>query len=107
MATAAAALLILTASAGPSVALQCPHRPATRSPTSTFTTGLPRPRPILAPDDAKMTGGTTSNFWHLRAGPEELSINAATAEGPYSRMETIRLPDMVKTCRADFKPAVR
>lgn len=66
--------------------------------------GPPETPADLALDDTKMTGGITSNFWHLRAGPEGLSINAATAEGPYSRMETIRLPDMVKTCRADFKP---
>ena len=25
-------------------------------------------------------------------------------EGPYSRMEAIRLPDTVKTCRVDFEP---
>jgi hypothetical protein len=107
MATAAAALLILTASADPSVALHCPAPAGDALAYIAIYDGHPENEADLAPDDTKKTGGVTSNVWRLQAGPDGLYIRCGYGkklEGPYSRMETIRLPDTVKTCRADFKP---
>lgn len=107
MATAAAALLILTASADPSVALQCPVPAGDALVYIDIYDGPPEKQADLAPDDTKTAGGVTSNVWQLRAGPDGLYVKCGYGkklEGPYSRLETIRLPDAVKSCRADFKP---
>lgn len=107
MATAAAALLILTASADPSVALHCPAPAGDALAYIAIYDGRPEDQADLAPDDTKQTRGVTSNVWRLQARPDGLYIKCGYGkklEGPYSRMETIRLPDTVKTCRVDFKP---
>lgn len=106
MATAAAALLILTASVDPTVALQCPAPAGDALVYIDIYDGPPVNKADLAPDDTRKAGGLTSNVWQLQAGRDGLYVQCGYGrklEGPYSRMETIRLPDTVKTCRADFK----
>ena len=49
---------------------------------------------------------TAWNSWQLEAGPDGIYVTCGYGkklEGPYSRMETIRLPNTVQSCRADFK----
>ena len=46
------------------------------------------------------------NIWQLKASPEGLFVTCGYGKalaGPYSRRETIRLPDSTRLCRADFR----
>src|ERR1700722_1033002 len=110
--SAAVALLILAAaSATPPSALECP---AISSETLVYVDifdGPPENQADLAPD-ATMTPSAdkTSNIWKLEAGADGLFVKCGYGkkpEGPYSRTEMIRLPDTVKTCRADFKTGAK
>jgi hypothetical protein len=105
--SAAAALLILTAAgASPAVSLQCPAIPGQTLVYIDIFDGPPENKADLAPDDHKTQSGTASNVWQLDAGTYGLYVQCGYGKklaGPYSRMETIRLPDAAKTCRADFK----
>jgi hypothetical protein len=106
----AAALMILAATSVPSVALQCPTISGQTLVYIDIFDGQPEKQADLAPDDTKKAGGMTSNIWQLEAGADGLYVTCGYGkklEGPYSQMETIRLPDTVKTCRADFKTGKR
>ena len=106
MATVAALLILAAASATPPVALQCPAISGQTLVYVDIFDGPPEQQADLAPDDTKKQAGVTSNTWQLQAGPDGLYVKCGYGqklEGPYSRVEMIRLPDTVKTCRADFK----
>lgn len=112
MATAAAALLILAAaSASPPVASECPMLPGETLVYIDIYDGPPEKEADLAPDTTLTpSAGKTSNLWKLEAGPDGLFVKCGYGkklEGPYSRMETIKLPDTVTRCRADFKSGAR
>jgi hypothetical protein len=105
-----AALLILAAAGAPVVALECPAIPGQTLVYIDIYDGPPEQQADLAPDDTRKTGGITSNIWKLAAGPGGLFVKCGYGkklEGPYSRIETIRLPDTVAGCRADFKPGAK
>jgi hypothetical protein len=106
MATAAALLILAAASASP-VALQCPAIPGQTLVYIDIFDGPPENQADLAPDrSTDPTPRTSSTFWELSAGADGLFVKCGYGkmlEGPYSRMETIRLPDTVKTCQADYK----
>jgi hypothetical protein len=104
--SAAAALLILAAANAPSVALECPLLPGQTLVYVDIFDGPPEKQADLAPDDTKKQAGVTSNIWQLAAGPDGLYVKCGYGKalaGPYSQVETIRLPAAAKTCRADFK----
>ena len=107
MATAAALLILAAASVTPPVALECPAIAGQTLVYIGIFDGPPEKQADLAPDATMAPSpGKTSNIWQLEAGDDGLYVNCGYGqklEGPYSRMETIRLPDTVKTCRADFK----
>ena len=108
--SAAAALLILAATTTPPAALQCPAIPGQTLVYIDIFDGPPENQADLAPDDTKKAGGVTSNIWQLTASSDGLYVKCGygkVLQGPYSQMETIRLPDTVKTCRADFKTGTR
>jgi hypothetical protein len=69
--------------------------------------GPPENQADLVPDQHSSAAAKTAwNTWQLEAGPDGLFVTCGYGqklEGPYSRMETIRLPDTTKRCRADFK----
>jgi hypothetical protein len=105
MATAAA-LLMLAAATAPPVALTCP---AIEGETLVYVAvfdGPPEQKSDLAPEEHEASGKVW-NTWDLEADTDGLFVQCGYGkklEGPYSRMETIRLPDTVKACRVDFKP---
>jgi hypothetical protein len=105
--SAAAALLILAATAAPPVALECPAITGQTLVYIDIYDGPPEKQADLAPDDSKkQPGGGVANIWQLAPGADGLFVKCGYGkklEGPYSRTEMIRLPDAVKTCRADFK----
>ena len=52
------------------------------------------------------TKDTVANTWQLVFGKDGLFVKCGYGKslaGPYSHIETIRLPQTAKTCRADFK----
>jgi hypothetical protein len=106
MATAAALLMLAAATATPPVTLQCP---AIADETLVYIgiyDGPPEQKADQAPEEHSASGKVW-NTWDLEAGPDGLFVKCGYGtklEGPYSRMETIRLPDTVSSCRADFKP---
>ena len=103
----AAALLILAAANAPATALACPAMPGQTLVYVDIFDGPPENQADLVPDQHSAPAGkTTRNTWELAAGPDGLYVKCGYGkrlEGPYSRVETIRLPDTVKTCRAGFK----
>jgi hypothetical protein len=102
-----AALLILAAATAPPVALECPAISGETLVYVSIYDGPPEQDADLAPDDTKKAGEITSNIWKLAAEANGLFVKCGYGkklEGPYRRMETIRLPDAVTGCRADFKP---
>ncbi len=103
----AALLILAAASTTPVEALQCPAPTGDALVYIDIYDGPPEQQADLAPDDTKQARGMTSNVWQLQAGPDGLYVKCGYGkklEGPYSRMETIRLPDTVKSCQADFTP---
>ena len=104
--SAAAALLILVATATPPVAMECPAITGQTLVYIDIYDGPPENQADLAPDDSKKQPGGIANTWQLAPGTDGLFVKCGygkKAEGPYSRTEMIRLPDTAKTCRADFK----
>ena len=111
MSTTAALLLLAAASTAVPQALECPALSGETLVYVSIFDGPPEKQADLAPD-ATMTPspGKTSNIWQLEAGSDGLFVNCgygARLEGPYSKMQTIRLPDSVKRCRADFKAGAK
>ena len=52
------------------------------------------------------SAGNVSNLWQLVASPGGLYVKCGYGKllaGPYSQVETIRLPATAKSCSADFK----
>jgi hypothetical protein len=101
-----AALFILTAASAPPTALQCPAIEGQTLVYADIYDGPPEKEADLAPDEQKTRPGAATNTWQLTAGPDGLYVKCgygSKLEGPYSRLETIRLPDTAKTCQADFK----
>ncbi|MFZ2004355.1 MAG: STY0301 family protein [Stellaceae bacterium] len=107
MATAAAALLILTASADPSVALQCPAPVSDALVYIDVYDGPPANNADLVPDQHQDKANKIAwNTWELYQNPERIYVKCGYGkrlEGPYSRTEFIMLPETAKSCRADFK----
>jgi hypothetical protein len=106
MATAAALLILTAASTASPTALECPTLPGETLVYVDIYDGLPENQADLVPDEHSASGKVW-NTWELEAGDDGLFVKCGYGkklEGPYSRMETIRLPDTVKACRADFKP---
>ena len=106
MSAAAALLILAVASSPPPVALQCPTIPGQTLVYIDIFDGLPENKADLVPDEHPSPATKSGwNSWDLTAGPDGLYVTCGYGKklaGPYSRMETIRLPDTVKTCRADF-----
>jgi hypothetical protein len=105
MATAAALLMLAAASTTTPVALECPAISGDTLVYIDIFDGPPEQKADLAPEEHSASGRVW-NTWDLEAGPDGLFVKCGYGkklEGPYSRMETIRLPDTVKSCRADFK----
>ena len=101
-----AAWLILAAASAAPTALECPAIPGRTLVYIDVYDGPPENQADLAPDTTQKRAGAVSNLWELKAGPDGLYVKCGYGkklEGPYSQTVTIRLPDMVKTCRADFK----
>ena len=69
--------------------------------------GPPENQADLVPDQHSAPASKTAwNIWQLEAGPDGLFVTCGYGKalaGPYSHLETIRLPGTVKTCRAYFK----
>ena len=108
--SAAAALLILAAASAPPTALQCPAIEGQTLVYVDIYDGLPEKEADLAPDEQKTRTGAATNIWRLAAGPDGLYVKCgygSKLEGPYSRLETIRLPDTAKSCQADFNTGPR
>jgi hypothetical protein len=107
MSAAAALLLLAAAGATPAVALECPAVPGATLVYIDIFDGPPDEMADLVPDQHGSPANKTAwNTWRLEAGPKGLYVKCGYGnklDGPYSRIETIRLPDTVKTCRADFK----
>jgi hypothetical protein len=106
MSVAAGLLILAAASATPPVALQCPAIPGQTLVYIDIFDGPPENQADLAPDASRTAAGAAWNTWELSPGPEGLFVKCGYGkklEGPYSRTETIRLPDTAKSCRADFK----
>jgi hypothetical protein len=105
MSVAAAFLILAAASAAP-VATQCPAIPGQTLVYIDIFDGPPENKADLVPDEHPSPATKSGwNGWDLTAGPDGLYVTCGYGKklvGPYSRMETIRLPDTVKTCRADF-----
>lgn len=108
LAAGAVALLALMAgSVDAAPATQCPAFPGQRLVYVDIFDGPPENLADLVPDQHRSTSaGRAWNVWNLAAGRQGLYVKCGYGEalaGPYSRLETIRLPDTVKSCRADFK----
>jgi len=106
MAATAAMLILVAATTTPSVALQCPTIAGQTLVYIDIFDGPPEDQADLVPDEQKSAGGKGLSVWQLEAGARGLFVKCGygkVLEGPYSHLETIRLPDTVKTCRADFK----
>ena len=112
--SAAAALLIFAAASTPSAAanapttaLECPAVPGQTLVYIDLFDGPPEQQADLAPDTTgKPTKDTVANTWQLVFGKDGLFVKCGYGKslaGPYSHIETIRLPQTAKTCRADFK----
>jgi hypothetical protein len=106
--SAAAALFILAAgTAPPATALACPAIAGQTLVYVDIFDGPPEKQADLVPDQHSAPASKTAwNTWQLDAGADGLYVTCGYGkklEGPYSRTETIRLPDTVRTCRADFK----
>ena len=105
--SAAALLILAAASAAPPPALECPTLAGETLVHIDIFDGPPEEQADLAPDATmRPSAGKTSNIWKLEAGAHGLFVKCGYGkklDGPYSRSETIRLPDSVQSCRADFK----
>ena len=104
--SAAALLILAAASATPPVVLECPAIAGQKLVYIDIFDGPPENHADLAPDDTKQAGGLTTNTWRLSLGADGLYVKCGYGkklEGPYSRVETIRLPDTAKSCRAEYK----
>jgi hypothetical protein len=97
-----AAATALAATPGP-----CPAVPGQRLVYIDIFDGPPEGLADLVPDQhSSPAAGRAWNVWRLEAGPQGLFVKCGYGKalaGPYSRMETVRLPGTVKSCRADFK----
>jgi len=106
MSAAAALMILAAASATPGTANQCPTIAGQTLVYVDIFDGPPGNQADLAPDEhPSPTTKRGWNTWDLTAGPDGLYVKCGygkVLEGPYNRIETIRLPDMVKSCRADF-----
>lgn len=109
--SAAAALLLLVATSAPATALECPTVPGQTLVYIDIYDGPPEQQADLAPDRTiKPSAGTVSNLWEVTAGTDGLFVKCGYGKllaGPYSHIETIRLPDTTKSCRADFKTGAK
>jgi hypothetical protein len=107
MSAAAALLILAAANAPPAVALACPTIAGQTLVYVDIFDGPPENQADLVPDQHSAPAIKTAwNTWELTAGPDGLYVKCGYGkrlEGPYSRVELIRLPETVKTCRADFK----
>jgi len=105
-----AAFAILAINAAPALA-QCPTVPGQRLVYVDIFDGPPSGLADLVPDQHQSPKTKTAwNTWQLEAGPAGLYVKCGYGKalaGPYTRMETVRLPDATKTCRADFKTGRR
>jgi hypothetical protein len=101
-----ALFMLAAATAAPPVALACPTIPGQTLVYIDIYDGPPEQNADLAPDQTiKPAAGKTANIWKLAAGTNGLFVKCGYGkklEGPYSRVETIKLPDAVTGCRADF-----
>jgi hypothetical protein len=104
---AAVPAIAAEASGTPPVQLQCPTIAGATLVYVDIFDGAPEDKADLVPDQhAAPASKTAWNAWQLEAGPSGLYVTCGYGKalaGPYSRMETIRLPDTVSACRADFK----
>ena len=106
MGATAALLILVAATATPAVALQCPAIAGQTLVYIDIFDGPPENLADLAPDEQQTKAGVGSNTWRLETGRDGVFVKCGYGtwlEGPYTRAETIRLPDTVKTCRADYK----
>lgn len=105
----AAALVLAAATALAAAPSSCPAVPGQRLVYVDIFDGPAEGLADLVPDQhASPATGRAWNVWRLEAGPQGLYVKCGYGKalaGPYSRVETIRLPDTVKSCRADFKTA--
>ena len=85
---------------------QCPDIAGQRLVYVDIYDGPPSDMADLVPDQHQSPATRTAwNVWQLAAGPQGLYVKCGYGKalaGPYTRMETVRLPDATKTCRADF-----
>ena len=105
--TSAAALVMLAGS--PAIAASsfgCPEIPGQKLVYVDIFDGPPDKLADLVPvqhiDRARMRAW---NIWQLKTGPEGLFVTCGYGKalaGPYSWMETVRLPASTRLCRADF-----
>jgi hypothetical protein len=103
MATAAALLMLVAATATPPVALQCPAISGETLVYIDIYDGPPENQADLVPDQHQNRANKTAwNTWELYQIYVKCGYGARL-EGPYSRTEFIMLPERAKTCRADFK----
>jgi len=103
-----AALLMLAAASAPPVVLECPAVAGERLVYINIFDGPPEQDADLAPDTTmRPAPGKLSNVWKLDAGSDKgIFVKCAYGTklaGPYSRLETIHLPETVKGCRADYQ----
>jgi hypothetical protein len=103
----AAGLVLTAATAFAAAPGPCPALPGQQLVYIDIFDGPPEGLADLVPDQHGSPGtGRAWNVWRLEAGPQGLYVKCGYGKalgGPYSRMETVRLPDTVKSCRADFK----
>jgi hypothetical protein len=107
-ATACAAALALAAGAAAAAApVQCPVVTGQTLVYIDIFDGPPEELADLVPDQhASRASRHAWNTWQLEAGPKGLFVKCGYGKalaGPYSRIETIRLPQTIKSCRADFR----
>jgi hypothetical protein len=111
MSAAVAWLILAAATAAPTIAAECPAIAGQTLVYIDIYDGPLENQADLAPDDSKKSpNGGVANIWQLAPGADGLFVKCGYGkklEGPYSRTEMIRLPDTIKTCRADFKTGAK
>ena len=108
----AAALLLLAATAAPAAApaapqtaLQCPAIEGLTLAYVDLYPGTPGVTLDLTPDRTIERGSLTANIWQLIRVRDGILVKCGygrSQAGPFDRVETIKLPDTAKTCRADY-----
>ena len=101
---AVALAIVLGAAEAPAADIGCPAAAGQRLVYIDVYDGPPEKEADLVPDQHK-AAGRAWNTWELAAGPDGIWVKCGYGkklEGPYARVENVRLPDTVKSCRADF-----